>query len=131
MSGKFNGTHVKLSELTGHRIPFISCQAYRLNTFLEHSCNANTIIANMVDSLENLYVFFSASSKRYGLLNIKLSEIGNALQQKNLSKTRWTARAESVKAVWGSLKAIIKSLDEICTDNGNFDKLTRSKALGL
>ncbi|KAF0712179.1 Uncharacterized protein FWK35_00029971 [Aphis craccivora] len=131
MSGKFNGAHVKLSELTGHRIPFIPCQAHRLNTFLEHSCDASTIIANMVDTLENLYVFFSASSKRYGLLNIKLSEIENALQLRNLSKTRWTARAESVKAVWGSLEAIIKSLDEICTDTEHFDKLTRSKALGL
>ncbi|KAL4112339.1 hypothetical protein QTP88_016148 [Uroleucon formosanum] len=131
MSGKFNGAHVKLSELTGHRIPFIPCQAHRLNTFLEHSCNASTIIANMVDTLENLYVFFSASSKRYGLLNIQLSEIENALQLRNVSKTQWTARAESVKAVWGSLEAIIKSLDEICTDNGHFDKFTRSKALGL
>ncbi|KAL4083440.1 hypothetical protein QTP88_028756 [Uroleucon formosanum] len=106
MSGKFNGAHVKLSELTGHRIPFIPCQAHRLNTFLEHSCNASTIIANMVDTLENLYL-------------------------RNLSKTRWTARAESVKAVWGSLEAIIKSLDEICTGNGHFDKFTRSKALDL
>jgi len=85
----------------------------------------------MIDTLENLYVFFSASNKRYGLLNIKLSEIENALQLKNLSKTRWTARAESIKAVWGSLEAIIKSLDEICSDNGHFDKGTRSKALGL
>jgi len=64
--------NVKLSELTGHRIPFIPCQAHRLNTFLEYSCDASTIIANMVDTLENLYVFFSASSKRYGLNYLKL-----------------------------------------------------------
>lgn len=131
MAGRYNGTHVKLSELAGHQIPFIPCQAHRLNTFLEHSCDASTIIANMIDTLESLYVFFSGSSKRYGLLNIKLSEIENALQIRNLSKTRWTARAESVKAVWCSLEAIIKSLDEICSDNKNFDKGTRSKALGL
>ncbi|KAL4107515.1 hypothetical protein QTP88_017852 [Uroleucon formosanum] len=31
----------------------------------------------------------------------------------------------------GLIEAIIKSLDEICTDNGYFDKFTRSKALGL
>jgi len=85
----------------------------------------------MVDTLENLYVFFSASSKRYGLLDIKLSEIENAIQLRNLSKTRWTARAENVKAVWGSLEASIKSLDEIYSDNEYFNKGTRSKLLGL
>lgn len=122
---------MKLSELAGHRIPFIPCQAHRLNTFLEHSCDASKIIANMIDTLENLYVFFSTSNKRYSLLNRKLSEIENALQLKNLSKTRWTARVESIKAVWGSLEAIIKSLDEICSDNEYYDKGTRSKALGL
>lgn len=75
MSGRYNGAHMKLKELTGNQIPFIPCQAHRLNTFLDHSCDASTTIANMIDNLENLYVFFSASSKRYGLLNIKLSEI--------------------------------------------------------
>lgn len=64
-------------------------------------------------------------------MKIQLSDIENALQLKNLLKTRWTARAESIKAIWGSLEAIIKSLDQICSDNGNFDKGTRSKALGL
>jgi hypothetical protein len=130
MSGRYNGK-LKLSELTGHRIPLIPYQAHRLNTFLEHSCDESTIIANMIDTLENLYVFFSASNKRYDLLNIKLSEVENALQLKNVSITWWTARAKSIKAVWGSLEAIIKSLDEICYDNENFDKGTRSKALGL
>jgi hypothetical protein len=62
---------------------------------------------------------------------IKLSEIKNALQLKSFSKILWTARAVSIKAVWGSLEAIIKILDEICSDNGHFNKGTRSKALGL
>ncbi|CAB4026294.1 zinc finger MYM-type 1-like [Paramuricea clavata] len=31
---------------------------------------------------------------------------------RNLSKTRWTARAESIKAVWTSLEAIVKALEE-------------------
>jgi len=51
---------------------------------LEHSCDASTIIANVVNTLENVYVFFPASSKIYGLINIKLSEIENSLQLRNL-----------------------------------------------
>ncbi|KAL4118970.1 hypothetical protein QTP88_011848 [Uroleucon formosanum] len=131
MSGKYNGAHVKLSELVGHKITFIPCQAHRLNTFLEHSCDASSIIGNTIDTLESLYVFFSSSNKRYGLLHEKISKIENALQLRNLSKARWTARAESVKAVWNSLEAVIESLDEIHSLNKCFDKATRSKALGI
>ncbi|XP_065645356.1 uncharacterized protein LOC136075847 [Hydra vulgaris] len=72
MSGKFNGTHVKFSELVGHKIIFIPCQAQR-----------------------------------------------------------WTARAESVKAVWNSLEAVVESPDKILLLNECFDKGTRSKALAL
>lgn len=132
MSGKYNGAHVKLSELAGHKITFIPCQAHRLNTFLEHSCGASSIIGNTIDTLEYIYVFFSSSNKRYCLLHEKISKIENALQltRRNLSRTRWTARAESVKAVWNSLEAVIESLDEIQSLNKCFDKGTRCKALG-
>lgn len=58
MSGRYNGAYIKLSELTGHIIQFIPCQSHRLNTFLEHSYDASTIIANMIDTLENLCIFF-------------------------------------------------------------------------
>lgn len=71
------------------------------HTFLEHGCNASLIISNMINNLESLYVFFSASTKRYSVLNNEM-EIENKLQLKNLSKTRWTARAKSIKAVWNS-----------------------------
>lgn len=36
MSGKFKGTQQKLSEMVGHHIPYIPCQAHRTNTALEH-----------------------------------------------------------------------------------------------
>ncbi|XP_065673927.1 uncharacterized protein LOC136090879 [Hydra vulgaris] len=115
MSGKFNGTHVKLSELVGHKIIFIPCQAQRLNTFLEHSCDASSIIGIIKDKVCLMRKF----------------QIENALQLRNLSKTRWAAHAESVKAVWNSLEAVVESLDEILLLNECFDKGTRSKALAL
>ena len=60
-----------------------------------------------------------------------MSEIENTLRLRNLSKTRWTARAESIKAVWSSLEAISKCLLEIHLSNNMFDRNTRTKALGL
>jgi len=64
-------------------------------------------------------------------LNVYMSEIENTLRLRNLSKTRWTARAESIKAVWCSLEAISKCLQELHLSNNVFDRNTRTKALGL
>lgn len=130
MSGQYHGTQKELSKLTNHHIPFIPCQAHRINTFLEHSCNASVIILNLIDNLESLYVFFAASTKRYGILNNKLSKVEGSLQLCNLSKTRWTARAESVKAVWTSFEIIIETLQEI-SSSSLYDRNTKSQALGL
>lgn len=48
-----------------------------------------------------------------------------------MSKSQWTASAESVKGLWGLFEAIFECLDEIYSNNKCFDKRTRSKALGL
>lgn len=106
MSGKINGTQQKLSDIVGHTIHFIPCQAHRVNTFLEHNCNASAIIGDLFSNLEQLYVFSSSSTKRYAHLHYKLNEIENSLHLRNFSKTRWTARAESIKAVWISYEII-------------------------
>ena len=37
-------------------------------------------------------------------------EVGNPLNLRNLSKMRWTARAESIKSIWNSYEAILDSL---------------------
>lgn len=52
-----NGTQAKLSELVGHSVFYIPCQAHRMNTLLEHACNSSLIVSDMIDNLENLYVF--------------------------------------------------------------------------
>ena len=84
MSGEFNGAQQKVSELAGHKIPYAPCQAHRTNTAVEHSCNASPIIADMFAIMEELYVFFSASTKRFQPLQDKLGAIENSLQLRSL-----------------------------------------------
>jgi len=88
MSGKINGRQQKLSELLGHTVLFIPCQAHRINTFLEVSCNASVIVGDLFLVLKHMYVLFSSSTKRYAHLQKSLSQIENSLQLRNLSKTR-------------------------------------------
>ncbi|XP_060881749.1 uncharacterized protein LOC132953246 [Metopolophium dirhodum] len=131
MSGSINGAQANVSKIVGHNVIYIPCQAHRINTFIEHGCNSSLIISNMIDNLESLYVFFSASNKRYSILCKEMSDLDNVLQLRNLSKTRWTARAESIKAVWCSFEAICDSLHYISSHQDAYDRMTRTKAHGL
>jgi len=130
MSGIKKGAQRFLTEFVGHSVAYIPCQAHRMNTFLEHSCDASPIIGDLIFVLENIYVFFSSSTKRSKDLTDRMKEIEGSLQLRNLSKTRWTARAESIKSVWISLDIIIETLENIIVSN-NFDSLTKTKAFGL
>lgn len=58
------------------QIIFLSCQAHRLNTLLEHSCHTSSNIGYAIDMLENLYVFFFLQViKIYYLLNEKCPKL--------------------------------------------------------
>ena len=130
MSGKFNGVQRKLQDKLGKSVPYIPCLAHRTNTAVEHSCNASPIMKELFNVLEEVYVFFTSSTKRSGSLDecIKEFALDNTLQLRNLSKTRWTARAESIRAVWSSYDAIRKSLEDL---EKSGDVKTKTSATGL
>lgn len=97
---------------------------------MEHCSKASRLVTDMFNVLEELYVFFSSSTKRSQMLKASIEPIENSLSLKNLSKTRWTARAETLNAVNISMEVIVKTLDDIST-NTNVDSSTKGKAYGL
>ena len=100
----------------------------RSNTFNEHFSKASTFV-KMYDLLEDLYVFFSRSCKRDTVLREHIKQVENALKLRNLSKTRWVYRSESIEAVWSSFEAIRNALAEVAQKDN--DALTRSKSASL
>ena len=130
MSGKYRGAKTKVSEILERDIIFVPCIAHGANLVVEHSSKASILISEMYDILECIYVFFNARITRSKVLVDALTEIENALQLRNLSKTRWTARPESVEAVWRTYEAIVDVLQEI-KGSSEFDKATRTKAAGV
>ena len=90
MSGKFKGCQAKIKEYLEREIPYFPCLAHRINTTVEHSCEASNIIAGMFDTLEMIYVFFTSSTKRYMVFRqeVKDKDTDGALQLRNLSVTR-------------------------------------------
>ena len=129
-SGRFNGVQRKLQDKLERSVPYIPCLAHRSNTVIEHSCKASPIITELFNVLEALFVFFTSSTKRITSLqeSIRVLEVDNPLYLRNLSKTRWTARAESIKSVWSSYEAILDSLAKLEESN---DCSTRTSAIGL
>ena len=82
---------------------------------MEHSCKAGPIITELFNVLEALYVFYTGSTKRMSSLeeSIQSMKVDHPLNLRNLSRTRWTARAESTKSVWISYEAILDSLSKL------------------
>ena len=128
MSGEFNGAQQKLSEIVGCDIPYIPCQAHHCNTVIEHSCNASVIVCEMFDILQALFVFFTSSTKRFQPLKEEITKVENCLMLRNLSNTRWSARAESIQAVWTSFDVIVDVLQQI---TNKADQQTQTQAMGL
>ena len=64
MSGRYNGAQQKLKEKLNKNVPYVPCQGHRSNTVVEHSCDSSVIIRDMFNTLEDLYVFFTSSTKR-------------------------------------------------------------------
>ncbi|CAM1307952.1 Uncharacterised protein r2_g1783 [Pycnogonum litorale] len=84
----------------------------------------------MFDILQEIYVFFSSSTKRYNLFRQKVKDldIEGALALRNLSMTRWIARADSIKSVWRGFEGVVGALEELTESE---DPKTKLKAHAL
>ena len=129
MSGIFKGAQKCLQTLIGRSIPYIPCQGHRSNTFNEH-CSKTALFTQMYEVLEELYVFFSRSCKRDAVLRAELKNVENALKLRNLSKTRWVYRSESIEAMWRSFEAIKDALLTLSKMDG-IESLVKTKAAAL
>ena len=119
-----------MSEYLEREIPYFPCLAHRINTTVEHSCEASAVIAAMFDTLEMIYVFFTSSTKRYMAFQqvVKDKDIEGALALRNLSVTRWVARSDSITAVWASFEGIVSALEK---EMESSDAKTKIKAKNL
>ena len=83
----------------------------------------------MYNVLEELYVCFSKSCKRGSILQDRLQTVENALKLRNLSKTRWVYRSESIDAMWRSFEAVEEALALV--GEMECDQSAKAKASGL
>ena len=97
---------------------------------MKYACEASLIVSELFETLQATYSFFSGSTKRYAVLHDELQNVENSLMLRNLSLTRWTARAESLRAMWISYEAVIEVLRKISND-GFVDAKGKAAATGF
>ena len=86
------------------------------------------MIEEFFTTLQELYNFLTKSTSRFGKLKGNIDTLQEGLTMKNLSKTRWIGRAESIKAVWASYEILIDILDDI-KNSDDVDRDARRTAL--
>ncbi|CAB4045720.1 zinc finger MYM-type 1-like, partial [Paramuricea clavata] len=130
MSGAYNGAQAKFSEHLERNIPYITCMGHKANLCVEHCCQPSSLIDKFFTTLQDLYNFLTKSTSRFGKLKDKIEELQEGLIMKNLSKTRWIGRAESIRAVWLSYEVLLDVLAEVENFQGS-DRDARKTANDL
>ena len=116
MSGKYNGLQARLKQLNGTAFYFW-CANHRLNLVLADAAHVIVEAKSFFGLIERLYTLFTASHKRFAILEDCFAQHNVKTTIKRLIETRWSARHDAIKTVRHGLLAIIDALEEVSSDN--------------
>lgn len=125
MRGKHNGVQKKILQINP-RAFFVPCSAHSLNLVVNDAAKMSFEIIDFFNIVQELYVYFSVSTKRWNILKKNISN----LTLKPLSNSRWESRIESIKPLKYQLGEIYDSLIQINEDETD-DMNTRLLAQSL
>lgn len=126
MRGKHNGLQKKILEIN-NRAFYVPCSAHSLNLVVNDAANITHETVNFFNIIQDIYVFFSSSTKRWSIICKHLPN----LKLKALSATRWSSRIDAVKPLRYHLEKIFDALLEISGDSLEWDCTTSHKAHSL
>ena len=110
MSGKYKGLQALIKEINIYA-EYIPCFAHSLNLVGQCAAVSCNEAIKVFDLINAIYNFFSASTSRWALIDSALK--ANKLPSvKQLSDTRWSARADAMKALRKGYTVIQKVLDD-------------------
>lgn len=125
MRGKHIGLQKRILD-ANPRAFFVPCAAHSLNLAVNDAAKVSNETVNFFNIVQELYVFFSSSTKRWNIIKKNVPE----LNLKPLSDTRWSSRVDAIKPLKFHLIKICESLLEIA-DNDTFNIESRHKASSL
>lgn len=126
MSGKYNGLQSKILK-NNKLVSWIPCATHSLNLVGKAAVKCCTTAVEFFDFLEQLYVFFTASTKRYELL-VKALSLENTKTRihvpQRVNTTRWSCRSDATKALILGYKQLKSTLIQIADD---FEQTTKTR----
>lgn len=124
MAGKNTGVQKRILDINS-RAFFVPCGAHSLNLVVNDAVTSCTEATIFFDLVQNIYVFFSASPRRWSFLKKHIS----SLTVKPLSATRWSSRIDAIMPLRFQIEEIYDALIEISEDtsftgtSGNFTRV--------
>lgn len=115
MSGKYSGLQARIKELSP-KAKYVPCATHSLNLVGVNAVESCTTAAIYFGIVQALYTFFSLSTSRWDVLKKHLSSTKNNLLLKSRSQTRWSADANSLKALRLGYNEVMLALTEISED---------------
>jgi hypothetical protein len=119
---------VRIRDLNS-RAFYVPCNAHSLNLVLNDSASCLEAVL-FFDTIQETYVFFSASTQRWGIL---LKHVKN-LTIKPLSQTRWSSTVDAIRAMRFQVGEIYDALKYIIDDTsliGETGVRSRAEAKGI
>lgn len=110
MTGHISGLQQRITA-RNHRALFVNCDNHSLNLAGVHSAKQDPIVITFFGTIQAIYVFFSRSTLRWEELKKTLP-----ITVKRESETRWSARAEAVRAVHEGLHELLNLLEKLAND---------------
>ena len=131
MSGKYNGLQALVLKENNLAI-WVPCAGHTLNLVVQAAAGCCLSAVSFFDFLEELFVYFTASTNRYKILTdcLKKAETDNRILVPKRTTPQWSCRADATKALRRGYKEIKNALVEISEDEEDSGK-SRVTALGL
>nr|XP_047127806.1 zinc finger MYM-type protein 1-like [Hydra vulgaris] len=110
MSGVYSGVQTRIKQIQPNA-EYVHCNSHNLNLVINDCVNGSHDILSFYATLQNIYLFFGNSIKRWDLLSIFTGK--SEVTLKKLNPTRWSGRLQSLTAVKVRFMDILKALTEI------------------
>jgi hypothetical protein len=124
MAGELSGLQQRIS-IRNPRALFVNCNNHSLNLAGLHAAKQDPVVVTFFGTVENLYVFFSASTVRWEKMRERLE-----ITLKRECQTRWSARHDAVKAMQEQFDGLLQLLEDLYED-GSQTNDTQNDAYSL
>ncbi|GAB0089030.1 hypothetical protein DMENIID0001_035080 [Sergentomyia squamirostris] len=124
MSGTHSGVQKRILHIN-KKAKFIPCDNHSLNLVGRYAAERNHQGITFFDAIGALYNFFSPSSHRWAVLLEHTSAV------KRHCDTRWSSKAEAVKAVQNGIDGIVAALEKLANSEAETAKTRVGAATNL